>query len=103
MAVLILWWRAHPASFDRWAAPRIRSGTNVSVAIIPARASSDTISVNVGQTVQFKVTDTANAAYHIDIYRMGYYGGNGARNVATVTPSAALPQTQPAIVPGRMV
>ena len=25
VAVLVLWWRAHPASFDRWAAPRIRS------------------------------------------------------------------------------
>src|SRR3954469_19259786 len=25
VAVLILWWRAHPASFDRCAAPRIRS------------------------------------------------------------------------------
>ena len=27
---------------------------------------------------------------------MGYYGGDGARKVATVTPSASLPQTQPA-------
>ena len=27
---------------------------------------------------------------------MGYYGGNGARKVATVPPSATLPQTQPA-------
>ncbi len=27
---------------------------------------------------------------------MGYYGGNGARKVATVQPSATLPQTQPA-------
>jgi DNA segregation ATPase FtsK/SpoIIIE, S-DNA-T family len=25
VAVLVVWWRAHPASFDRWAAPRIRS------------------------------------------------------------------------------
>src|SRR4051795_11199310 len=25
VAVLLVWWRAHPASFDRWAAPRIRS------------------------------------------------------------------------------
>ncbi|MDT0351714.1 FtsK/SpoIIIE domain-containing protein [Pseudonocardia charpentierae] len=24
-AVLVIWWRAHPASFDRWAAPRLRS------------------------------------------------------------------------------
>ena len=26
---------------------------------------------------------------------MGYYGGMGARKVATVTPSATLPQNQP--------
>src|SRR5215212_2813982 len=25
VVVLLVWWRAHPASFDRWAAPRIRS------------------------------------------------------------------------------
>ena len=35
------------------------------------------ISVNHGQTVSFKVNDSSLAAYHIDIYRMGYYGGNG--------------------------
>ena len=53
------------------------------------------ISVNVGQTVDFKVKTSASA-YHLDIYRMGYYGGMGARKVATVNPSATLPQTQPA-------
>jgi len=53
------------------------------------------ISVNVGQTQSFKVKTTARS-YRLDIYRMGYYGGNGARKVATVTPSAPLPQTQPA-------
>src|SRR5689334_22009308 len=39
------------------------------------------ISVDHGQTVSFKVNDTTLAAYHIDIYRMGYYQGNGARLV----------------------
>jgi hypothetical protein len=33
------------------------------------------ISVNHGQTVNFKINDTALAPYEIDIYRMGYYGG----------------------------
>src|SRR5438270_13207065 len=42
------------------------------------------ISVNRGQTVHFKV-DTTATAYRIDIYRMGYYGGQGARKVATIT------------------
>ena len=42
----------------------------------------------------FKVKTTARG-YRLDIYRMGYYQGNGARKVATVNPSATLPQTQP--------
>ncbi len=53
------------------------------------------ISVNRGSTVSFKI-DTNATNYHLDIYRMGYYGGNGARKVATVSPSATLPQNQPA-------
>jgi hypothetical protein len=53
------------------------------------------ISVNRGQTVQFKV-DTPARSYRLDIYRMGYYGGAGARLIASVTPSASLPQSQPA-------
>ncbi|SDT55621.1 DUF4082 domain-containing protein [Actinoplanes derwentensis] len=35
------------------------------------------ISVNVGQTVNFKVR--SEGTYRIDIYRLGYYGGSGAR------------------------
>jgi hypothetical protein len=55
------------------------------------------ISVNAGQTVFFKVMTNA-LAYRIDIYRIGYYQGNGARLVATVLPSALLPQNQPSCV-----
>ena len=33
--------------------------------------------------------------YRLDIYRMGYYNGDGARQIDTVQPSAALPQSQP--------
>jgi hypothetical protein len=53
------------------------------------------ISVNQGETVTFKVNTPARA-WHLDIYRMGYYGGKGARLVATVNPSVSLPQSQPA-------
>ena len=52
------------------------------------------ISVNQGQTARFKVNTTASA-YRVDIYRLGYYGGLGARKVATVQPSVTLPQNQP--------
>ena len=53
------------------------------------------ISVDQGQPVTFKV-DTDAGDYRLDIYRMGWYGGDGARLVATVQPSATLPQSQAA-------
>lgn len=53
------------------------------------------ISVDQGESISFKVSTPATD-YRIDIYRIGYYGGLGARKVATVQPSAALPQAQPA-------
>jgi len=53
------------------------------------------ISVNRGSTVRFKVSTPAKA-WRLDIYRMGYYGGTGARKVATVTPPVQGPQNQPA-------
>src|SRR5262245_9958809 len=54
------------------------------------------ISVNKGQTVSFKINDTSLANYHIDIYRIGYYQGNGARKVATIPAAQVLKQNQPA-------
>ncbi len=54
------------------------------------------MSVNVGGIVNFKVK-TPSTSYHIDVYRLGFYQGLGARKVAAnVLPSAALPQSQPA-------
>lgn len=55
------------------------------------------ISVNRGSTVSFKINTTARA-YTINIYRIGYYGGMGARKIATINPSVTLPQTQPACI-----
>ncbi|HEY1285353.1 MAG TPA: DUF4082 domain-containing protein [Solirubrobacterales bacterium] len=53
------------------------------------------MSVNVGQTVDFKIKTPASS-YHIDILRLGYYGGDGARKIASnIQPSASLPQSQP--------
>jgi len=52
-------------------------------------------SVDHGETVSFKVSTEA-PAYTIDVYRMGWYQGNGARKVATLTPDASLAQNQPA-------
>lgn len=51
------------------------------------------ISVNVGQTVHLKVKSTG--AYRVDIYRVGYYGGAGARLMTSFTPQVPYPQVQP--------
>jgi hypothetical protein len=52
------------------------------------------ISVDQGQTVRFKI-NSVTSLYRLDIYRMGWYGGQGARRVATVRPLTGTPQ-QPA-------
>src|SRR3954469_5643661 len=44
-------------------------------------------SVNKGETVSFKVNSPSTARWHIDVYRLGFYGGNGARKIATLAPS----------------
>ncbi len=52
------------------------------------------ISVNVGGTVEFKI-DTVSADYRIDIYRLGWYDGDGARQVATIGTEATTETDQP--------
>ncbi|HLH34946.1 MAG TPA: DUF4082 domain-containing protein [Alloacidobacterium sp.] len=52
------------------------------------------MSVNVGGTIFFKI-NTPSTSYKIDIYRIGYYGGLGARKITTILPSVPLPQNQP--------
>ncbi|MEA2128924.1 MAG: hypothetical protein QOJ85_1815, partial [Solirubrobacteraceae bacterium] len=54
------------------------------------------MSVNKGGTISFKIKSTT-ANYHIDILRLGYYGGDGARLIAsnlTPTSTAAQPACQ---------
>ena len=54
------------------------------------------ISVDQGQTVSFKVESTTIAAYRIDIYRLGYYQGNGARFITTIPNGSITKTDQPA-------
>jgi len=55
--------------------------------------SSD-ISVDIGERVDFKISTDA-AHYRIDIYRLGSYGGDGARLVATIEHLANQATNQP--------
>ena len=53
------------------------------------------MSVNKGDTVRFKIKSSTTAAYHIDILRLGYYGGDGARMMqANIAPTGT--SSQPA-------
>ena len=56
---------------------------------------ADPFSVNVGGSINFKISSPAKA-YAVDIYRMGYYGGDGARLIASITPNITVSQGQPA-------
>src|SRR5271166_642383 len=71
------------------------TGTNAGDPTIQGFATD--ISFDVGSTVYFKVNTDASS-YVLNIYRVGYYGGSGARKVAVVNPSVTLPQVQPACV-----
>jgi hypothetical protein len=51
-------------------------------------------SVHQGETISFKVKTDA-PEYRIDIFRLGFYGGTGGRQIATIEPSTPLPQAQP--------
>ncbi len=53
------------------------------------------ISVNRGETVRFKIKATVGAQYRIDIYRLGYYQGNGARLITSLSPFTGVAQPAP--------
>ncbi|WP_407180092.1 DUF4082 domain-containing protein [Bradyrhizobium sp. STM 3562] len=54
------------------------------------------ISTNVGGTVQFKIDNlTGNPNYQIQIYRLGYYGGDGARLITTLQHTTSVVQPAP--------
>jgi hypothetical protein len=54
------------------------------------------ISTNIGGTVQFKIDDlTGNPNYQIQIYRLGYYGGDGARLITTLQHTTSIAQPAP--------
>ncbi|MGE5288238.1 MAG: DUF4082 domain-containing protein [Micromonosporaceae bacterium] len=56
---------------------------------------ADPFSVNIGASISFKIESPASS-YAVDIYRMGYYGGDGARLVTSLTPNISVSQSQPA-------
>ena len=61
--------------------PARPTGRSTGSAIRSIQGFATQMSVNVGQTENFKIKTPAST-YHIDILRLGYYGGDGARMIA---------------------
>ena len=75
-----------------------RSGTSGARATESIQGFATEISVNQGETVDFKI-DTDATDYRIDIYRLGWYQGNGARRSRRSTPPRRRePAAEPALL-----
>ena len=89
------------------AAPNAVSTENALTGALPSEWESGYDPDIVGFTPDFSVLPGANVRFKIKsnsrnvrirIYRLGWYGGRGARRVGEIVPSVSLPQTQPAPV-----
>jgi hypothetical protein len=106
-AAAIMQANARMATFSLAAAPaqnaivleNMKQGTPESVWLIDQSDQSiegyaAQFTINHGQTVDFKINTNATN-YRIDIYRLGYYGGDGARLVDSITKNLTAAQVQP--------
>ncbi len=59
-------------------------------------------SVRAGESISFHVSTNPASPFTIDLYRLGYYGGTGARHVTTLGPLAGVTQPDPPIGPRRL-
>ncbi|MFB3825611.1 MAG: N,N-dimethylformamidase beta subunit family domain-containing protein [Bryobacteraceae bacterium] len=59
-------------------------------------------SVEAGETLDIMVSTNPPARFQIEIFRMGYYGGLGARRMATLGPFQGKVQPDPEIGPNRL-
>jgi hypothetical protein len=59
-------------------------------------------SVRAGESIEFKVSTSPAAPFQIEIFRMGYYGGLGARLMKTIGPLQGKPQPVPDVGEARL-
>src|SRR5262249_8395802 len=59
-------------------------------------------SVQVGETLEIKVSCNPASPFTLDLYRMGYYGGAGGRLVASLGSFPGRPQPDPPLGPQRV-
>ncbi|MEO6808802.1 MAG: N,N-dimethylformamidase beta subunit family domain-containing protein, partial [Isosphaeraceae bacterium] len=56
-------------------------------------------SVEAGESIDLLISTNPARRFGIEIFRMGYYGGKGARLMTTLGPFEGKPQTSPALGP----
>lgn len=54
-------------------------------------------SISAGETLEIMVSTRPASAFTIDLYRMGYYGGTGARHLTSLGPLKGEPQPDPPV------
>lgn len=59
-------------------------------------------SVAAGETIEFKVSTNPPVDFQLEIYRMGYYGGAGARRMTVLGPLKGTTQPDPEVGPQRL-
>ncbi|HNQ73260.1 MAG TPA: twin-arginine translocation signal domain-containing protein [Verrucomicrobiota bacterium] len=59
-------------------------------------------SVRAGESISFHVSTNPASPFRLDVFRMGYYGGAGARQVASLGPFAGQIQPDPPVGPKRV-
>lgn len=81
-------------------APRIEPATRFRCPWIEGWCSHAT--ARAGDTVSFHVSARPASRFTLDIYRLGWYGGAGARHVLRLGPFEGAPQPEPPLGPRRL-
>ncbi len=89
---------ARPGTTD-WQLTFVRSQNNRSEQI---EGFCSHTSVRAGEAIDIFVSTKPASDVHIDVYRMGYYGGKGGRHVARLGPFHVEPQPLPPVGPRRL-
>jgi len=94
-------WQLQYTEFDYSAAwqgyPLIRGLRSPAVEGFASRTS-----VAAGESVDFKISTDRETRVLIDIYRMGYYGGQGGRHMVRLGPFRCAPQPMPSMTVERL-
>ena len=91
----------HPGTRD-WIATNVRIDPRTRYRCPWIEAYASRTSVGPGESITFHVSTNPPSPFRLDVYRMGYYQGHGARLVRPLGPMAGKVQPDPPIGPKRL-